>query len=189
MSYSMFSGATAGLTNAFSVIANSSTTGVTASTITTAMSNSSLATTLNPTFSSYILNNFASLDTNHDGTLNATELSNFTNMMNATGMTQAQLTQLGSASGLSNETLEQVLQHFNDIDTNHDGKVSSAEISAYKLKSSEEQKKAEFANKAATNMSVFYGNDDASSSANSSSLLSFKYMNNNSSGSNSNSSS
>lgn len=179
MSYSMFSGATAGLTNAFSVIGNSSTTGVTASTVAAAMSNSSLTTSLNPTFASYILNNFASLDTNHDGTLNATELSNFTNMMNTTGMTQAQLAQLGAASGLSNQTLEQVLQHFNDIDINHDGKVSSAEIQAYRLKSNEEQKKAEFANKAATNMSVFYADENASANDTSSSLLSFKYMNSN----------
>lgn len=178
MSYSIFSGVTAGLTNAYSVLANASPTGVTASSITSAMSNSQLATTLNPTFSSYILNNFASLDKNHDGTLNSAELTNFTNMMATTGMTQAQLAQLGAASGLSNQTLEQVLQHFNDIDINHDGKVSSAEIQAYRLKSNAEEKKAEFANKAATNMSVFYGDDGASSSS-SSSLLSYKYMNSN----------
>lgn len=182
MSYSLFSGATAGLTNAYSVLANASTTGVTASTINTAMSNSNLATTLNPTFASYILNNFSSLDQNHDGTLNATELSNFTNMMGATGMTQTQLAQLGTASGLSTQALEQVMEHFNDIDTNHDGKVSTAEISAYKLTSAEAQKKAEFANKAATNMSVFYGDESASSTPDSSSLLSYKYMNTNSSG-------
>lgn len=189
MSSSIFSSISASLTNAYSVLANASPTGVTASSITSAMSNSALTTTLNPTFASYILNNFASLDTNHDGTLNAAELSNFTNMMNATGMTQAQLAQLGAASGLSNETLEQVLEHFNNIDTNHDGKVSSAEISAYRLTSAEEQKKTEFSNKAATNMSVFYGDEDASSAADSSSLLAYKYMNTNSSNNGSNSSS
>lgn len=184
MSYSIFSGVTAGLTNAFSVIGHSTTTGVTASTVASAMSNSQLATSLNPTFASYILNNFGTLDTNHDGTLNAAELSNFTNMMNTTGMTQAQLAQLGAASGLSNQTLEQVLQHFNDIDVNHDGKVSSAEIQAYRLKSNEEEKKAEFSNKTATNMSVFYA-DDSASTTNSSSLLSFKYMNENNGNNNS----
>lgn len=173
---SLLTGITSGLTSTYSILANVSSGGVTLSSINAARSNTALATTLNPTFASYIQTNFASIDTDRDGVLSAKELSNMTNKISTQGVTQAQLTQLGTATGMSSETLEQVLQHFSDIDTNHDGRVTNAEITAYSLKSAEENKKMEFANKAAKNMSVFYGDDDAA--ANSASLLSFKYMNN-----------
>lgn len=177
MSYSLFSGVTAGLLNTYSVLANSSTTGVTLSTISSAMSNSSLATSLNPTFASYIATNFNSLDADRDGVLSSNELSNLTNSIKMSGLTAAQLSQLGPACGISGQTLNQVLEHFADIDTNCDGKVTAAEITAYKLKSAMEKKKTEFANKAATNQSIFYGDDNASSASDSSSMLAFKYWN------------
>lgn len=179
---SLLTGITSGLTSTYSILANAAGGGVTLDSISAARSNSSLATQLNPSFASYIQTNFASLDTDKDGVLSAKELSSMTNKIATQGVTQAQLAQLGTATGMSTQTLEQVLEHFADIDSNHDGKVTSAEIAAYGLKSAEETKKAEFANKAAKNMSVFYGNDD-SNEADSSSLLAFKYMNSNSSGS------
>lgn len=179
---SLFTGITAGLTNTYSLLAGQYPSGLTLSNLSTAMTNPNLTAMVNPTFASYIQTNFSSMDTNGDGILSATELTNMTNNMMSQGLTQSQLSQLGSASGMSGETLAQVLDHFNDIDSNHDGKVTSAEIQGYKLKSAEENKKTEFANRAAANMSVFYGDDDASSTANNaSSLLSYKYMNNNNS--------
>lgn len=182
---SLFAGITSGLTSTYSILANASSNGVTLESIAKTRSNSAYANTLNPTFASYIQTNFSSLDADKDGILSAAELSNMTSKMTSMGLTAAQLTQLGAASGLSGETLNQVLEHFADIDTNGDGKVTSSEISAYKLTSAMENKKTEFRNKAASDMSVFYGDSD-SSSANSSSLLSYKYMNaNNSSGSSS----
>lgn len=174
---SLLTGITSGLTSTYSILANASSGGVTLNSIAAARSNTAFATTLNPTFASYIQTNFASIDTDRDGVLSAKELSAMTNKISTQGVTQAQLTQLGTATGMSSETLEQVLQHFSDIDTNHDGRVTNAEITAYSLKSAEETKKMEFANKAAKNMSVFYGDDDAA--ADSASLLAFKYMNNN----------
>lgn len=174
---SLLTGITSGLTSTYSILANASSGGVTLESINAARSNTALATTLNPTFASYIQTNFATIDADRDGVLSAKELSNMTNKISTQGVTQAQLSQLGTATGMSSETLEQVLQHFSDIDTNHDGRVTNAEITAYSLRSAEETKKMEFANKAAKNMSVFYGDDDAS--ADSASLLSFKYMNNN----------
>lgn len=183
---SLFTGVTSGLTNTYSILANASATGVTAASITSAMSNSAYASTLNPTFASYILSNFSSLDKDGNGVLNAAEVSNLTNSINATGLTASQLSQLGSASGLSGQTLEQVLSHFADIDTNGDGKVTSAEIEAYKLTSTMQKEKTEFANKAATNQSLFYGDENASSTPDASSMVAFKYWND---GSGSNSSS
>lgn len=176
---SIFTSINSGLTSTYSLLAQAyGTSGVTQSNILSAMSNSALVGKLNPTFASYMQNNFTTLDTNKDGTLNSAEISKITSQISTQGLTQAQLAQLGTASGLSSETLSQVLEHFADIDANHDGKVTAAEISSFTLKSAEEKKKTEFANKAATNMSVFYGDDDASSSAaNSSSMLDYKYMN------------
>lgn len=178
----IFAGISAGLTSTYSLLANASGTGgVTPSSIASAQTNTSLAGYLNPSFASYIQTNFSSLDTDRDGILSAAELSNLTNSINTTGMTAAQLSQLGAASGLSGEALNQVLEHFAQIDTNGDGKITSAEIQGYKLTSAMENKKTEFRNRAAANQSVFYADDNADA-ANSSSLLSYKYMNTNSSG-------
>lgn len=181
MSYSLFSGITAGLNNTFSMLSSASSGNVTLSSIASAQSNAQYAATINPTFASYIESNFATLDTNHDGVLNAGEISNLTNSISATGLTAAQISQLGAASGLSANDLSQVLEHFADIDSNHDGKVTAAEISAYKLRSAEDKEKTAFRNKAATDMSIYYGNDDASSTPDTTSLLSFKYWNDGSS--------
>ena len=174
---SLLSGIYSGLTSTYSLLAQQSTGGVTLASIAAARTNTSNTNVLNQNFASYLQTNFSSLDKNNDGIIGANELTNFTNQISSQGMTQAQLTQLGSASGLSTSALEQVLDHFSDIDTNHDGKVTTAEISAYNITSSEDKKKTEFANKAATNMSVFYG-DDSSSAADSSSILDFKYSKN-----------
>lgn len=175
---SLLSGIYSGLTSTYSLLAQENPNGVTLASIAAARTNTSNATVLNQNFASYLQTNFSSLDKDGDGKLSATELTNFTNQISTQGLTQAQLTQLGAASGLSSSALEQVLDHFNDIDANHDGKVTTAEISAYNITSSEEKKKTEFANKAATNMSVFYG-DDSSSTADSSSILDYKYTSTN----------
>ena len=182
---SLFTGITSGLSSTYSILANASTSGVTLSSIASARSNTTLASSLNPTFASYIQTNFSSLDKDGNGILSSTEISNMTTQMNTQGMTRSQLSQLGAASGLSGDMLSQVLDHFSDIDANHDGKVTSAEISSFKITSAEEKKKTEFRNKAAADQSVFYGDD--SSTADSTSLLDFKYMNNGSSSSSSSS--
>lgn len=184
---SLFTGISSGLSNTYALLAQAyGTSGVTQSNILAAMSNSKLVGTLNPTFASYMQTNFSTLDTNKDGTLCASELANMTSVIATQGLTLQQLTQLGPAIGLSGDTLSQVLEHFSDIDANHDGKVTQAEIQSFSLRSAEEKKKTEFASKAASNMSVFYGDDDSSANVNTTSLLDFKYMN---SGNSSNSSS
>jgi len=186
---SMFSGVTSGLTSAYSILSTASSGNVTASSIATAMSSTTYASSLGSGFASYMMSNFSTLDKNHDGTLSATEVSSLTNSINASGLTSAQLSQLGSASGLSNETLEDVLSHFADIDKNGDGKVTSAEISNYKITSAMEMEKIKFSNKAAASQSIFYGSDDTNSN-DTSSIVSWKYSNSsNSSSSNSTSSS
>lgn len=178
MNYSLFQGITSGLTNTYSVLSQASNGKITLSSIAAAQSNTQYANYINPTFASYIQTNFANLDSNHDGIIGATEISKLTTSINTSGLTATQLSQLGAASGLSGNDLNQVLEHFADIDANHDGKVTAAEISAYKLRSAEDKKKTEYKNKAAADMSIYYGNEDSTSAtADASSLLSFKYWN------------
>lgn len=178
---SLFSGIYSGLTSTYSLISSQYSGEVTLSNIASAMTNTSNATTLNQNFASYLQSNFSTLDTDKDGKLSSTEFSTATNKIYSQGLTQYQLSQLGTASGMSTETLSEVLEHFAEVDANGDGKVTTSEITSYKIKSQEEKKKTEFANQAASNMSVFYGSDDASSSsAQASSLLDYKYSTNSS---------
>ncbi len=182
---SLLAGITSGLTSTFSVLANASSKGVTQESIAKARRDSSLNNTLNPTFASYIQTNFSSLDKDGNGIISSAEISNLTSILTSQGMTAAQLTQLGAASGLSTEALQEVLAHFADIDANGDGKVTTSEINAYNLTSAMEKKKTEFANRAAANQSIFYGDENAGSTADSSSLLSYKYLSNDNTGINS----
>lgn len=181
---SLFTGIYSGLTSTYSLIANEYSGGVTLENISNARTNTSLTSSLNQTFASYLQTNFSSLDKDGDGVLGSNELSNLTNSISTQGLTATQLTQLGTASGLSTSTLEKVLEHFSDIDSNGDGRVTTTEISAYNIKSQMEKKKIEFSNKAASNMSTFYS-DGTSSSDSSDSLVAYKYMDDSSSSSDS----
>ena len=175
---SLFTGINSGLTSTYSILAQANPDGVTLDGIASARSNTALTSSLNQNFASYMQTNFSTFDKDGDGKIGASELSDLTNKMSTQGMTQAQLAQLGTAAGLSSNTLEQVLNHFNDIDTNKDGKVTNAEIAAFSINSDKEKKMAEYTNKAATNMSMFYGDENASSTK-SASLLDYKYLSDN----------
>lgn len=164
------------LLSTYSIIANSSESkGVTQKTISKAMSNKDLASTLNATFATYLQSNFATLDKNGDGIISPDEIQNSANMINTTGLTSAQLTQLGTSCGLSQEALSQVLAHFADIDKNHDGRVTTAEINAYNVESDKMKIADEMRLKSASNMSMFYGSESADTDV--SSIMSYKYLN------------
>ena len=75
---------------------------------------------------------------------------------------------------MSESTMTKILEHFDEMDTNHDGRITSAEISAYDINCSRMEVEDEFNNRRATDMSVFYG-DSSSSSSDTYSLLSYKY--------------
>ena len=78
-------------------------------------------------------------------------------------------------SGISAETQATILDHFNEIDTNHDGYVSNSEVQGYTLQSKLENQKVKDRNKMINSTSLFYGNENASNSS-SSSLLSYKWL-------------
>ena len=104
-------------------------------------------------------------------------MSDYTNNLSTKGLTREQLTQLAAsgASGISAETISEILEHFDDIDANHDGKITNAEISSYQYSSTKQEKIDEYNYQKATNMSTFYGNDSSSADVGSYSMLSYRY--------------
>ena len=102
-------------------------------------------------------------------------MDNLSNLISTRGLTKDELTQLyaSGSSGLSESTINKITEHFDEIDANHDGRITSAEISAYDINSSRMAVEDEFNNRRAADMSVFYG--DSSSSTDTYSLLSYKY--------------
>jgi hypothetical protein len=62
------------------------------------------------------------------------------------------------------------------MDTNGDGRVTSAEISAFSASAAKQEKIDEYNYQKATNMSTFYGSE-SSSSVDSYSMLSYRYKN------------
>lgn len=178
MSSSLFSGIYAGLTNTYSVLAAQYADGLTLEDIAEARTDSSNLLTLNQTFASYLQSNFSSIDTDNDGVISSDELSYYTSLLSSQGLTKTELSQLyaSGASGLSSETIENILEHFDEMDADGDGRVTESEISAYKIDCARQEKVDEYAHKFATNMSLFYGDDDSSSSdVDSYSMLSYRY--------------
>ncbi len=173
---SLLAGIYSGLTNTYSYLAAQYPNGVTLENINAARTDTKTAGLLNQSFASYLQTNFSNIDKDGDGVISSAEMTNLTNQMSSQGLTKAELTQLyaSGASGLSSSTMENILNHFDEMDTNHDGRITSAEISAYSVDCSKQKKEDEFRMQAASNMSVFYG-DENSSSADTYSLLSYKY--------------
>lgn len=175
---SILSGISNGLSSTYSILANAAgTNGLTLDSLLSTRNNPQYANTINQSFANYIQSNFSTMDKNKDGILSAAELSNMTNSINSTGVTQAQLAQMGASLGYSNEQVSEIMAHFSDIDTNGDGKVSVSEINAYNLTSARDKKEIEFKQKMAADMSIMYADDSSSKVDASSSMLSYKFLN------------
>ena len=172
---SLFAGVNAGVMNSYAVLSNMYSDGLTQKNLSKAMTNTNLlATQYGTTFASYLSQNFGRLDKNSDGTLSSKEVNNLMNQISNRGLSRDQVSTLGSMSGISAETQATVIDHFNDIDTNHDGYVSSAEVQAYILQSKIENRKQEDTNRMINKTSLFYGDEDKDD--NSTSLLSYKWL-------------
>ena len=171
----LLAGVYAGLTNTYSYLASQYPNGLTLENLTEARTNTSNLGVLNQTFASYLQNNFGTIDKDGDGTITAEEMNNLSNRISTQGLTKAELTQLyaSGCSGISESTMSKILEHFDEMDTNHDGRITSAEISAYDINCARMEVEDEFNNRRATDMSVFYG--DSSASSDTYSLLSYKY--------------
>ena len=157
---SLFSGINAGLTNSFSLLSSQYSDGLTLENLNAALTNTNVTnTSYGSTFASYLTTNFNSVDKNGDGTISADEIQTLMNNMATQGLTREQIMSLGASSGMSSSLQETVLSHFDDIDANHDGKVTNAEINAYGVNSDIEKQKIEDRNRIVNNMSMFYGDD------------------------------
>jgi len=173
----ILSGIASGLTSTYSYLASQYPNGLTLENLSEARGKTSNLNNLNQSFASYLQTNFTNIDKNGDGIITEDEMNNLSNMISTQGLTKAELTQLYASCGLSESTMTKILEHFDEMDTNHDGKITSAEISAYDINCSRMQVEDEFNNRRATDMSVFYGSE--SSSTDTYSLLSYKYKNKN----------
>lgn len=174
----LFAGIYAGLTNTYSQLAAQNPNGLSLENITKSRTDTKTNSALNQSFATYLQTNFTNIDKDGDGLITDEEMNNLTNMMSRQGLTRDELTQLyaSGSSGLSQDTVTNILENFDAIDANHDGRITSEEITAHNINGSRMEKEDEFANRRATDMSVFYGSE--SSSTDSYSLLSYKYKNN-----------
>ena len=170
---SMFTGINSGLTNSFSQLSNQYGDGLTLENLSNALTNTNITgTAYGSTFASYMSNNFNSIDSNHDGKISAKEIQNLMGQIATQGLSREQIMALGGASGLSSSLQETVLAHFDDMDKNHDGKVTNQEIQAYGVDSGFEKQKIADRNRMINNMSMYYDNDNKYDG----SLLDYKYL-------------
>ena len=171
---SLFTGINSGLTNTFSLLTNQYKDGITLENLNKALTNTEITNTAyGSTFASYLTTNFNNVDKNGDGTISADEIQAYMNNMATQGLTREQIMTLGGATGMTNSLQETVLAHFDDIDTNHDGKVTNQEISAYGVNSSIEKQKIADNNRVVNNMSLFYGDSDNKYEG---SILDYRYL-------------
>ena len=171
---SLFTGFNSGLTNTYSLLANQYKDDITLDNLNKALTNTNVTNTAyGSTFASYLTSNFNTVDKNGDGKISAEEIQNYMSNMARQGLTREQIMTLGSVNGMSNSLQETVLSHFDDIDANHDGKVTSQEISSYGVNSQVEKQKVADRNRTVNNMSLFYGNEDNKYEG---SLLDYRYL-------------
>jgi len=170
---SMFTGINSGLTNAFTLLSSQYSDGLTLENLNKALTNTNITnSTYGSTFASYLTSNFNSIDKDGDGTISASEIQNLMSQMATQGLTREQIISLGGSSGMSTSLQETVLSHFDDIDKNHDGKVTNQEIQSYGIDSDLEKQKTEDKNRIVNNMSLFYDTDTDYEG----SLLDYRYL-------------
>lgn len=109
-------------------------------------------------FVSYLTTNFGSMDKNHDGVVSADELQTAVTNMQTQGLTKDQISNLCSTLSGS-KSYQTVLENFDKIDKNGDGRVTDAEIKAYSYKAQRQKMDTEFNGVKASNMSIYYTDD------------------------------
>ena len=169
---SMFTGVNSGFSNTYAQLSGQYSDGLTLENLSKALTNTNITNTPNgATFASYMTNNFNSIDTDKDGVISASEIQNLMSRMATQGLTREQIMALAGSSGLTS-LQETVLSHFDDIDKNHDGKITNQEIQAYGVESDLEKQKIADRNNMINNMSLFYGSDTKYEG----SMLDYRYL-------------
>ena len=163
MSYTgkgLFTQATSGLSSTFTALAESNSGSVTLQALKKAVSSNSSkeGQSLNSTFLSYLTTNFSSIDQNGDGTIDENDMNTFLDNFSRKGMTYEEVATLCATNG-SNSLVNTVLTYFDEIDTNGDGRVTNAEITAFSMEEEHDRLTDEYGKFRPTSMSVFYEAD------------------------------
>ncbi len=170
---------TSGLSNTYAYLASLyPQDGVTIKNITAARNDNKNYLTLNQSFASYMQNNFKSFDKDGDGKISAEEMNKFASTISTAGVSREELSQLAMSGAYPKDMVSKIIENFEEIDTNHDGRVTSAEISAYTYSCSKQEIIDETNyRKATSDMSMFYGDDSSSTDVSNYSILSYRYKN------------
>jgi len=164
MSYTgqgLFTQATSALTNTFTALAGENSGSISLSQLKTALSNSSSSSSsVNASFVSYLSSNFSNIDQNGDGNISSDDINKYMSDLSTQGMTYEQIATLCSSNG-SNSLANTVLTYFDEIDKNGDGKVTSAEITAFSMEAERDRLEDDYGNFKPSSMSVFYSADSS----------------------------
>lgn len=153
-----------GLQNTYSILAQNSTDGkISLKDITNPSTEVLQQLGYNSSFAQYLSSNFSALDKDGDGTISADDVSNLTSKLQQNGLSYQEIVQLCSSGAMGNSSLTStVLNYFDQIDTDGNGRVTDAEIRAFSLKADEEKMKTKYQSFKASDMTVFYGDENAS---------------------------
>ena len=125
--------------------------------------------TVNQTFRSYMLNNFNQIDSDGDGKITSKDVDKYVSKLKTQGMTYDELTQLSSTAGSSmSSLLDTVLSNFNEIDKNHDGRITQSEINEYRIDEEIKDVKKEYPRINPDKMSMFIETESSTPSETSS---------------------
>lgn len=175
---SLISSLSSGINNTYAYLASLyPKDGVTLKNIAAAKSDQTNYLTLNQSFASYLQNNFSTFDKDGDGKISAEEMNKFSQTLSTAGVSKNELTQLAASGAYSQSTVAKILENFDEIDANHDGRVTAGEIAAYSSGCAKQEKIDEYNYKKATSdMSIFYGSENESDVSDYS-ILSYRYKN------------
>lgn len=152
---SLFTGAISGLNSNYLLLLNGAQ-GLTLDKI-LHPDNDSIKYTVNQNFRSYLMTNFNTIDTDGDGKISTKDVDKYVMKLKTQGMTYQELTQLcGNSTGSMSSLLDTVLSNFNEIDTNHDGRITQGEINAYRINDDIKEMKKEYPKIDPEKMSMFY---------------------------------
>lgn len=160
---SLISSAVSGLTNTYGILSSQNTDGTGLKTSNLVNLSTTVINQLggtNNSFVSYLTSNFGSMDKNHDGVVSPDELTQATNNLRTQGLTKEEISNL--CSGLSGtDSYSKVLEYFDQIDTNNDGRVTDAEIKAFSYKAQRQKLDTQMNGVKASNMSIYYTDDSS----------------------------
>lgn len=152
---SLFTGAISGLNSNYLLLLNGQT-GLTLDKI-LHPDDDNVKYTVNQTFRSYMMTNFNQMDVDGDGKITTKDVDKYVSRLKSQGMTYQELSQLcGNSPGTMSSLLDTVLSNFNEIDMNHDGRVTQGEINAYRINDEIKEMKVEYPKIDPTKMSLFY---------------------------------